>query len=351
MVSEKRIEKLEKQEGKIVKDIDKNKRIFAAGVLILLAIFLIYALAPYVNAFFGAIIFFVLLRPIHKYLTEKRKWKKELSAWLLLILSIFIILVPVVFIVNLVITETQDVINSKEVFIEGLQKLDEKFPQFNIGKFVDDLLPEVLDFLKRFVINLFQETGRLFIVLIIMYFTLYYLFVHDKWLEDKIYAFIPFTKKNSQLLLNEFKNITYSTIFATGIIAIIQGGLLTIAFLIFGVNGAFLWGFVAAVLSFLPIVGPPIIWVPAVILKVAQNNIPAAIGLLIFGLFISNIDNFLRPYIQRRVGKIHPLVSIIGIFMGVAFFGLLGIVIGPLLLTYFLLLVKMFKEEYFDSKS
>ena len=141
----------------------------------------------------------------------------------------------------------------------------------------------------------------------------------------KLEEIIPFNEKNSKKLTKEFRDITYTTIFSTGIIALIQGSLITITFLVFGVERAFLWGFIAAILSFFPIIGPPLIWIPATIIKFISKNYFAGVGILAMGIFLSNIDNFLRPYLQSKIGRIHPLTTLIGIFIGVPLFGLLGI--------------------------
>jgi predicted PurR-regulated permease PerM len=147
--------------------------------------------------------------------------------------------------------------------------------------------------------------------------------------------------------VQECKRVTYATIVATGLIALIQGILITLAFLVFDIQGAFFWGFITAFLSFLPVVGPTLIWLPGSVFLFIQHRIGAGIALMVWGILLTNIENFLRPMLQKRVGKIHPLISLIGVFIGIPLFGLLGIVIGPLLLSYFLLIIRMVREEYF----
>jgi predicted PurR-regulated permease PerM len=116
-----------------------------------------------------------------------------------------------------------------------------------------------------------------------------------------------------------------------------------------GVEGAFLWGFVAVFLSFLPAVGATLIWIPAVIIQLIQQDYFIAVGILVGGIILSSVDNLLRPAIQNKVGSIHPLESIIGVIIGLNLFGLLGIVIGPLLISYVVLMAKMFNEEYLSE--
>lgn len=165
-------------------------------------------------------------------------------------------------------------------------------------------------------------------------------------LLNKFEKILPFNKKNARALVQKIKDVSYSTVLVGGIVALLQGTLLTISFLIFGIPNAFLWGFFATVLSFLPVVGPPIIWVPAVVVKIIESDYVAGIGILIFGLILSNVDNFIRPYLGNKISSVHPLVTLIGIFAGVSMFGLMGLFIGPLFLALAILVLKMFKEEY-----
>jgi predicted PurR-regulated permease PerM len=138
---------------------------------------------------------------------------------------------------------------------------------------------------------------------------------------------------------------------SSGAVALFQGAILTITFLIVEIQGAFLWGSIATLLAFVPVFGSTLVWVPATIIQFLLKDYNAGSAILIAGIFVSIVDSFLRPMIQKRVGEIHPFVSLIGIIIGVALFGLIGIIIGPLLLSYFLLTLEMFSKEYiFESE-
>ncbi|TMI70391.1 MAG: AI-2E family transporter, partial [Bacillati bacterium ANGP1] len=121
---------------------------------------------------------------------------------------------------------------------------------------------------------------------------------------------------------------------------------LGLAFWIVGLPNALFWGVVTMVFGILPIVGSGLVWVPAAIaLLVASRPGPAAIITLV-GAFVGNVDYILRPMVFRRWANIHPLVTLVGALAGVPFFGILGLLIGPLALSYFFELVKMYREEY-----
>ena len=214
-----------------------------------------------------------------------------------------------------------------------------------------ELASQAVNYTSLFILGSIQSLSHQSIGLLIMYFLLYYLFTgEDSDFMRQITVAVPFNEENTATLLDEFQRVVRTTLIASGAIALFQGVILTIVFLIFNVQGAFLWGAIAAILSFLPVVGAPLVWVPAAIVQLLQGDYIAGIVILAAGLFISVIDNFLRPVIQKKVGEIHPFLSLLGIVIGVSLFGLIGIVIGPLLLSYFVLTVQMFSREYLSGR-
>jgi predicted PurR-regulated permease PerM len=106
------------------------------------------------------------------------------------------------------------------------------------------------------------------------------------------------------------------------------------------------WGLIGAFISFLPVVGAPTLSIPASIYLFANGHAFKGVAILIYGLLIiGNIDNVLRMIINKRVANTHPIITIIGIFMGIPIFGILGLVFGPLLLSYFLLLLEIYETN------
>jgi predicted PurR-regulated permease PerM len=123
----------------------------------------------------------------------------------------------------------------------------------------------------------------------------------------------------------------------------------TIGFLIFGIPDPFFWGVVSVFVCFLPIVGAPIIFVPAGIIELLSGNTFAGVGILIWGgVLVTLIDNFLRQFISKKIANTHPLITIIGVIIGVPVFGLIGIVIGPFIISCFFLLLKMYEVNYIE---
>lgn len=333
------------------------KMVLALLTIIILTAVLSYALIPYVNAFLGAFVLYILFKPVYCLLTEKLKIRKDISAILVMILSMFVIIIPLFYLFTAIVTEIEFVINNAATNIsyvditDNLKYLDEIAPDLDIEGKIVSLVSTIGTYLSKYLVGALQNISGLLISGTIMIFLLFYLFTSTNTnVSKQMQELIPFSKKNTDILLTEMKNVIQSTLIATLLIAVLQGALLGFTFYAVGIKGATLWAAVTAALSFIPVVGSPLIWVPAVIFELATKNYIAAVAILVVGLIITNIDNVLRPYIQKKVGSMHPFVSLLGIFVGIYLFGLVGIVIGPLLISAFIMILKMFNEEYILNK-
>jgi len=280
----------------------------------------------------------------------KKKFNKSLSAWIVVFSAVFIIIIPLSLVLGLIGNEAYQILKNPELISNISLTISNSIMDIIPGLTIEALdkqLENIASTIGSIILGTFSNIGNLVINLFIALFMLYYMLLQDN-LFYKIRAILPFNRHNSRELVEKLKNISYSTIFVGGIIALVQGSLLTITFLIFGIKGAFLWGFITAILSFLPLVGPPFVWIPAALIQYFGGNAWVAIGITIAGLFISNIDNFLRPVLGQRIGKIHPIETFIGLFIGIYLFGIIGVFIGPLLLATSVLVFKMYKEEYIN---
>ena len=333
---------------------NQNTRMVLALLCItILAIVLSYALLPYIEAFFAAFILYVIFKPVYRVLVERGKIRKDIAALGVIALSVILVLIPLYFIFVAIVNQTQGaidaIISNLDLIYQYADKIEDVVPSIDLEEKIVELISLISSFVSKMLLSTIQNAGSLIVGLMIMVFLLYYLFTSDDIeLRQRTSQIIPFSEENTDTLMHELKNVIHSTIIATLLIALIQGGMLALTFYLLGIEGALLWGFITAILSFMPVVGAPFVWVPAVAIQLIQHDYRAGIAILIAGIIISNVDNFLRPFIQKKVGAMHPFISLLGIFVGVYLFGLIGIVVGPLILSAFLLSVKMFNEEYLE---
>jgi len=340
---------------------EKNvKMALALLIIVILTAVIVYAILPYLNYFFGAFILYIIFESLYHFFITRIRINKQIAAVLVIIISLFVVLIPLYFLLNIIIGEIQQLLLNQASIIASIQsrgqlltvyllKLDIPVAdlQTTLQQKLMDVGSQTFNYTSRFIFGSLQSLSEHAIGLFIMYFLLYYLLTEkDSDFVHQVYAAVPFNAENTVTLVEEFRSIVRTTLISTGAIALFQGAILTITFLIFGIRGAFLWGALAAIFSFLPVLGAPLIWVPAAIIQLLLKDYTAGIAIITVGIFISVIDNFLRPVIQNKVGELHPLLSLLGIVIGVPLFGLIGIVIGPVLLSYFILTVKMFSKEY-----
>ena len=315
-----------------------------AGIITLvLLVFILYASIPYMSAFFGAVILAFIFRPLDKKL--RKFLSPSISAAVILVIALILIILPLIFIVNGLIEQVSllpEQVENLKIIRDDLQGILPVNIEMNERQIAEQIVPILTDSIQPVFSNLVSLFGILFL----LFFVMYYLILYYDRIKKIIMQYLPFTRKNNLIIVDKFKEITYATMVGTFLIAIIQGGLLALNFWLLGIPNALFWGAVTMVLSFLPIIGAPVIWIPAAIIQFISGNTNIGVALIIVGVFISLIDNILRPIINQQYGSIHPLVSIIGIFIGISQFGIVGIFIGPLLIAYFLLFFNLYMEEY-----
>lgn len=323
----------------------KDKKLLSFILMFALFIFLFYASIPFLNAFFGALIHFVIFKPLNRKLKTKFRFSKSLAAWTILLISSIIIIIPLFFLVQGLISQIStlpEVITS----IDEFESLVNTVSSLNLEIKTDTIINQIIPFIEKSVSSIFENAIILITNIVLFYFLLYYMLVNGDDFINKIKKALPFTQKNKERIINKFSDMTKATIIGSLLIAILQGAMLWVGFHFLGIPGALFWGLVTALISFIPIVGSPVIWVPASIILLFSGNVWQAVALLLWGLIISSVDNVIRPITNKKFGKIHPLISIIGVFVGISQFGFLGIFIGPLLVAYFVLIWDIYREEH-----
>jgi predicted PurR-regulated permease PerM len=215
-----------------------------------------------------------------------------------------------------------------------------------------DPLPILLKNFKQISTFIFNQTTTLlkgFSSFIAGFFftllSLYYLFKDGSHLFGRLKEIVPLPFKERDLLIQRFKDMTYATIYGGLLIALIQGLLGGLSFWILGLPSATFWGTAMAFLSFIPIGGTALIWAPAAIILLIGGSVWK--GLILFGVgifIISTVDNLLRPIFISSRTNIHPLLLFFSVLGGIQAFGLIGLVMGPLIATLCLTLIEIYVQ-------
>ncbi len=181
----------------------------------------------------------------------------------------------------------------------------------------------------------------------VMFFLMYFLLANGREVERFLDRFIPLKEENIDMLSQETKNMIRANAIGIPVLAIIQGIIATIGYWIFGVKDFGLWGFLTGVFSMVPIVGSAVIWAPLTAYLFAIDKTGHAVGLLIYAVvLISNIDYVIRLTLLRKFMDVHPLITVFGVIVGLGLFGFWGVIFGPLLISYFIILIRIYMNEF-----
>ena len=328
-------------------------------LLVVMAILSIYAFAllkSYAVAIIFSFIFAYLFSGTYDriQLVVKKDW---IAASLVILLILCCFIIPAVYLVSSVVQEAQSFMGSLSYRASGDKMADFSFflkENFNIELSNDNaanimqlvssrlfpsierMLPSILSALSNFGVQAF-----------IALFILFYLLMNKEQVLKKALKYLPFSDKNSKFFVEETGRNTRALFIGQGLIALIQGAAGALGFFIFGVPGVLMWGAVMAIGSFIPFLGTALVWIPVGVVLILDQNYFAGFGVLAWGfIVVSNIDNLVRPKLVSWLGDIHPVVVLLGVFIGIKEFNILGIIIGPLLLSTLLILYKLFIEEY-----
>jgi predicted PurR-regulated permease PerM len=315
--------------------------------IIVLGCFLLYALSGLFSSILGAIILFTIFRPLYLHLVEKKGWNKPAVALMIIFSSLIVIVLPIITLCFMVIGKISS-INRDDLPIHVWQAKVDAFAgaNFNQPHFFENTIQKLGTFVTDLFPSILGSAASIILTLLVLYFLLFFMFVQIREFETALLRYAPFREQYALKFAVALRNCTYSNVLGQGIIALTQGFLLANGFWIFGIPDPIFWGVIGSFISFLPVVGAPTLCIPASIILFAGDHPVKGILLLAYGLlFIGNVDNVLRMIINRRIANTHPIISVIGVFIGLPLFGILGLVFGPLLLSYFLLLLEIYETN------
>jgi len=320
-------------------------------IIIALGLLIAYSLQAIFSAILSTLVLYTVMRPAYIHLAEIKRWNKRFVAISLIVISILLIILPFYALSSMVITKISELQNNEIFFKNLLVKLQHLVP-FNINQ---NLIQEGLNRIGNWATELFpsliSSAVNIILSLLVMYFLLYFMLIERKIFERSLIKYAPFREQNALRFGTEMRNTTYANVLGQGLICLVQGSLVSLSFYVLGYKDPVFWGVITTFISFVPVLGPPVVFVPAAILQIANGNSFAGWAMLIFGfVVIINIDNVLRFVIAKKVGNIHPIITVIGVIIGIPLFGILGLVFGPLLLSYFILLVKIYETSTLASE-
>ncbi len=330
-----------------------NNRIRQVVLLLVISFFgflIIKELYVFLPGLMGALTFYILGRERYFKLTENRGWKPALTALSFILIFLLVIASPLYYTVVLVSPKITNVFSHADELKVGIQALSDKLKQFTGEELLSEKNMSSLESnLANFIPTFLNSSATILGNMLVMFFVLFFMLTGGREMEKTVKEFIPLHQENIAALAQETKHMVKANAIGIPLISIVQGLAACLGYLIFGLDDALMWGFLTGIFAFFPIVGTMLIWVPLVIYLYSQGLSTPATGLLIYSLVVTgNVDYLARVSLMKKIGNVHPLVTVFGVIVGLQLFGFMGFIFGPLVFSYVIILIKIYAHEFVD---
>ncbi|KEY17891.1 AI-2E family transporter [Kaistella antarctica] len=329
----------------------KIKQVFLLLLIIILASLVGYHLSLFVPALLGAITLYVITRKYNLYLQEQKHWKPWVASLVIIFGTLIVLILPIYFIVDLLIEKLGNASAYMQKFNVFIDKIhDYIYTKTNIDILSKDNLTKLKDNVGKFSTSALSGTFNTLTVVASMYFILYFMLEKPRFFERLMQSSAPLKKANVNLLGEKIRKMVMANAIGIPVVAIGQGVIALIGYLIFGAPSAILLFALTCVGSMLPIVGAAIIYIPVCIFMIAEGNVGPGLGLATYCVVVVGLtDNLLRFTLLKKLENIHPLNTVFGIIMGINLFGFMGLIFGPILISITIMLIQVYRDEFFED--
>jgi len=329
---------------------EKVSKIFFVILLLGFLLLTFFVIKPFFTSILLGVVLAGAFSPVYKWVSKFLK-NKSIAAGIMVLFILILIIIPLFLITTKLVGEAgkaYSALANEEVLTEFTTIL---YSQFGVDVNLTDAASGIILSIQENIIQIapdvLSSVAEMVLGLFIMFFIMYYAFKGGDDLLQEIKDIIPLRKKYKLKLWNEIEVVLNGVLYGQILAAIIQGGLGGLLLFVFGVPNSLFWGFIMIILSFLPIVGTPIVFVPAGIYMIATGNHLSGILILVIGVVVvMNIDNIIKPKLISKKSKVHPVVALIGVLGGLILFGVVGLILGPIIIAIFLTLLRFYAQDF-----
>ncbi len=327
------------------------KTIMTATIFLILIVLSYLLLKPLlISIIIGIILAFIFL-PLYQIINRFLKLK-NLSALLMCFLLLVVIFLPIWYLAPIAIDQSirfylssqqMDLITPFKTIFPSLFQTETFSAEIGsaIQSFVTRSTNSLMNSFSNFILNF----PRIFLQLLVVFFTFFFVLKDNDKMISYIKSLLPFSKDMINKLFNSSRSITLSILYGQVVVGIIQGIITGIGFFLFNVPNALLLTVLAAIAGIFPIIGTAIIWIPVAIYFFLAGDSFSAFGIIIFGLISTVLENFIKPVFVSKRTKVNTSIILIGMIGGLFMFGILGIILGPLILSYLLIILELFRDK------
>jgi predicted PurR-regulated permease PerM len=341
-------------------------RYFFIAILIGAAFCFFYMVRMFFVPVLLAAVFTTLFYPMYEWFARLFRGRRTIAAFVCCVLLLLAVILPILGVAHLVTLEAIDVYHSAEGKLGEIAAKGQEgilgqlrsyrwFRQWGLDKInwrasLEDAAKSAGSWIAVVISRTSSGTLQLLILLFTTLFTMFYFFRDGKRLLRRMRYLIPLEREYKNAIAARFSSVARATVKGTLLIALVQGTLSGLTLWIFGVSSPFLWGVVATILSIIPLIGAWLVLYPAAFLQMATGHMGQGIGILLMTVIvIVNVDNLMRPRLVGQETGMHDLIVFFSTLGGIALFGAMGFIVGPMLAAVFLTLLDIYSEEFKDD--
>ena len=337
-------------------------------VVVLLVVFISAVFLSMIRSFLMAIflagIFAALARPICDGLQNVLKGRRGPASVLTLLLIVIVVVLPLGVLTGVVTGQAIKVSQSAMPWVKAQINQPGAVTDFLATiPYYDQIAPhsevilrkagQMVGGISQFLINNLSSATigavNFLFMLFVWLYTMYFFLMDGEKLLEKILYYLPLEDDDEQQMLERFTSVTRATLKGTAVIGILQGGLAGLAFWAVGIPSATFWGVIMVVLSIIPSVGTAVVWLPAAVILGFGGAVGKAVGLFIFcALVVGSLDNLLRPILVGKDTQMHELMIFFGTMGGIFMFGMIGVIIGPIVAALFVTVWEIYGHAFED---
>jgi predicted PurR-regulated permease PerM len=331
----------------------KQERVFFGLLFAVIALIGLWIMQPFLTYIVLAGILTYTLFPIYRFFNSRTR-HPSISSAISIIIALVLMVLPSFFLVSELVRQVSGVYTNFEM--ENIQRAGDYLSgltgnRINFQEAIDAAMNQVRQSIVGLAPNILGSAGELVLGLFVMFFVMYYGFREGEGFLTRIRMLMPLDPALKESLFYELRTVTQAVLYGQVMTAVIQGSLGGLGLLAFGVANWLFWGAIMIITAFLPVLGTPIIWVPAAVSLILDGETARGVGLLIYGsTIVMNIDNFIRPKLVSGRTKVHPVLILIGVLGGLKIFGFIGMLVGPLVLALLVAFIKFYEIAYLRPK-
>lgn len=289
------------------------------------------------------------LFPIYQFLNRRTR-TAGIAAGVVILLALVVMIIPTVYLVSELVDQVKGTYTTLQT--DSLQQVGDYLNSLtNLNVDFQEMLSSMLDQVRQSIVglapNILGSISELLLGLFIMFFVMFYGLREGQAFMTYLKELLPLEIGLKDSLFHEMRTVTQAVLYGQVLTAVIQGALGGLGLLVCGVPNALFWSAIMMITAFVPVLGTPLIWVPAGVGLMMDGSMTKGILLLVYGAtIVMNIDNFLRPKLVSGRSNVHPVLILIGVLGGLRVFGFIGMLIGPLVLAILVALIKFYEQNY-----